>query len=386
MSTTANLNLPLPDPSANVDDEFYRLQQTMELLDALIFALQTAVAGKAAVSHTHTQAQVTGLVTALANKMDANKTFKLIDLVDVLGVSDAAAGYLLQKTTTGFGFASAAAVIGNHQHTTADIVGLTALIQQNIAALVNSSPATLDTLSELAAAIGNNPNFATTMTNALAAKLATAGGTMTGPLGLHSTWGTNAIQNGTGDNANYTTFNFALRGWYGMGMVSHSDGSVMGYYDFRGGWWDVKGGFKVNGNAVPHAGNKATAAEITSGAANKFPDAVAVRDAIAANAPQLFSGAYTQVALARATPRQNTTGKPLFVSIVHVGSSGWAPDIILQAGSPGGGYNTIAKNNGSSTGSGYSATCSGIISPGEYYQYNNTAGLGFTGYTVWEKS
>jgi hypothetical protein len=39
-----------------------------------------------------------------------------------------------------------------------------------IAALVNSSPATLDTLNELAAALGNDANFATTITNALALK------------------------------------------------------------------------------------------------------------------------------------------------------------------------------------------------------------------------
>lgn len=41
-----------------------------------------------------------------------------------------------------------------------------------ITALVNSSPAALDTLNELSAALGNDPNFATTITNALAAKAA----------------------------------------------------------------------------------------------------------------------------------------------------------------------------------------------------------------------
>ncbi|SFB28840.1 hypothetical protein SAMN05216248_10485 [Pseudomonas simiae] len=46
----------------------------------------------------------------------------------------------------------------------------TSAIQQAISNLVNSSPAALDTLYELAAALGNDPNFATTMTNALAAK------------------------------------------------------------------------------------------------------------------------------------------------------------------------------------------------------------------------
>lgn len=46
----------------------------------------------------------------------------------------------------------------------------TAFVQAAIAALVASSPATLDTLNELATALGNDPNFATTMTNALALK------------------------------------------------------------------------------------------------------------------------------------------------------------------------------------------------------------------------
>lgn len=46
----------------------------------------------------------------------------------------------------------------------------TAFVQAAVAALVNSSPAALDTLNELAAALGNDPNFATTITNALAGK------------------------------------------------------------------------------------------------------------------------------------------------------------------------------------------------------------------------
>jgi phage-related tail fiber protein len=46
----------------------------------------------------------------------------------------------------------------------------TAFVQAAISALVASSPAALDTLNELAAALGNDPNFATTMTNALALK------------------------------------------------------------------------------------------------------------------------------------------------------------------------------------------------------------------------
>ncbi|WP_282844826.1 phage tail protein, partial [Escherichia coli] len=46
----------------------------------------------------------------------------------------------------------------------------TAFVMTAIAALVDSSPDALNTLNELAAALGNDPNFATTMTNALAGK------------------------------------------------------------------------------------------------------------------------------------------------------------------------------------------------------------------------
>ncbi|WP_109866196.1 phage tail protein [Escherichia coli] len=47
----------------------------------------------------------------------------------------------------------------------------TAFVQIAIAALVDSSPGALDTLNELAKALGNDPSFATTMTNALAGKM-----------------------------------------------------------------------------------------------------------------------------------------------------------------------------------------------------------------------
>ncbi|EMB3555290.1 prophage tail fiber N-terminal domain-containing protein [Escherichia coli] len=55
-----------------------------------------------------------------------------------------------------------------------DAVGLetanAAFVRKLLAALVDSSPETLDTLNELAAALGHDPNFATTITNALAGK------------------------------------------------------------------------------------------------------------------------------------------------------------------------------------------------------------------------
>ena len=63
-------------------------------------------------------------------------------------------------------------------------VANTAFVQQEIAALVASAPGTLNTLNELAAALGDDANYSTTTTAAIAAKLPLAGGTMTGGLSI----------------------------------------------------------------------------------------------------------------------------------------------------------------------------------------------------------
>ena len=74
-------------------------------------------------------------------------------------------------------------------------------VDTKVAAVVDSAPGTLDTLNELAAALGDDANYATTTTNAIATKLALAGGTMTGDIAM----GNNDITGG-GD-ATFTNFN-----------------------------------------------------------------------------------------------------------------------------------------------------------------------------------
>ena len=56
----------------------------------------------------------------------------------------------------------------------------TAFVQTAIANLVDSSPSALNTLNELAAAINDDANFSTTITNSIATKMPLAGGTFTG--------------------------------------------------------------------------------------------------------------------------------------------------------------------------------------------------------------
>ena len=57
-------------------------------------------------------------------------------------------------------------------------------VDDQVSGLVDSAPNALNTLNELAAAIGDDANFSTTITNSIAAKLPLAGGTMTGALTL----------------------------------------------------------------------------------------------------------------------------------------------------------------------------------------------------------
>ena len=57
-------------------------------------------------------------------------------------------------------------------------------VDTEVAALVDSAPGTLDTLNELAAALGDDPNFSTTITTSIATKLPLAGGTMSGAIAM----------------------------------------------------------------------------------------------------------------------------------------------------------------------------------------------------------
>ena len=61
-----------------------------------------------------------------------------------------------------------------------------AYVDNEVAGLVDSAPAALDTLNELAAALNDDASFSTTVTNSLATKLPLAGGTLTGALTIHT--------------------------------------------------------------------------------------------------------------------------------------------------------------------------------------------------------
>lgn len=91
----------------------------------------------------------------------------------------------------------------------------TAFVQAAIAALVSSSPAALDTLNELAAALGDDPHFAATMTNALALKAALASPVFTGDPRAPT-----PVVTDNDTSLATTAFVRALMGRYGLGAAS----------------------------------------------------------------------------------------------------------------------------------------------------------------------
>ena len=95
---------------------------------------------------------------------------------------------IADNAVTGDKVADDVALAGNPTTTTQTAgnsttrVATTAFVSTAISNLVDSSPSALNTLNELAAALGDDANFSTTVTNSIATKLPLAGGTMTGTL------------------------------------------------------------------------------------------------------------------------------------------------------------------------------------------------------------
>lgn len=98
--------------------------------------------------------------------------------LDELDTEKASASHVHQAISIGFtpggGFSATnvAAALAELESEKATPAQVTAAIN----AVVDAAPGTLDTLNELAAALGDDPNFATTMTNALAGKAPTGHG------------------------------------------------------------------------------------------------------------------------------------------------------------------------------------------------------------------
>ena len=130
-----------------------------------VAGLISVLAGKAPLVHTHAIAiaDVTGLQDALDGKADAAHTHAIADVTGLQSALD-----LKLESADIVGLQSALDL----KLESADIAGLasTSYVDTAISNLVDAAPGVLDTLNELSAALGDDPNFVTTVTNALAAK------------------------------------------------------------------------------------------------------------------------------------------------------------------------------------------------------------------------
>jgi len=79
-------------------------------------------------------------------------------------------------------------------------IATTAYVTTAVANIIDAAPDTLNTLNEIAAALNDDANFNTTVTNSIASKMPLAGGTFTGDVTFN---GTNLYFNGAASSANY---------------------------------------------------------------------------------------------------------------------------------------------------------------------------------------
>lgn len=120
---------------------------------------------------THTGA-VTGNVTGnLTGNVTASSGSSTFNNVTINGTLDMDA-------------ASAATITNLPNPTNSGDAANKAYVDAQVAAVVDSAPGALDTLNELAAALGDDASFSTTVTNSIAAKLPLAGGTMSGAIAM----------------------------------------------------------------------------------------------------------------------------------------------------------------------------------------------------------
>jgi hypothetical protein len=123
-----------------------------------------------------TAATITNL-TSPTNSGDA-ATKGYVDTADALKLN------LSGGTMSGVIAMGTSKITGLGDPTLAQDAATKTYVDTSISNLVAAAPGALDTLDELAAALGDDANFATTVTNSIATKLALAGGTMSGAIAM----------------------------------------------------------------------------------------------------------------------------------------------------------------------------------------------------------
>jgi hypothetical protein len=182
--TTTHLNLPLPVATNDLSVDVDKLRQTIQALDLQLHNYFTTLGGKADAGHDHAIEDIQTLQTTLDELSSRTAPENLNDLSDVDAASPVTGHFVkwqgsvwvpakitlsdVENLTTGLNQKSNT----GHSHTVADITDYVSETDVRIQAIVGAAPNALDTLVELGASLNNDPDFAATMTTALAGKAA----------------------------------------------------------------------------------------------------------------------------------------------------------------------------------------------------------------------
>ena len=142
--------------------------------------------------------------------LDANSGLDVTGNITVSGTVDGVDVAALNSSVSGLGIsggaiASATTATTQSASDNSTKVATTAYVTTAVSNLVDSAPGALNTLNELAAAMGDDANFSTTVTNSIATKMPLAGGAFTGNVTTSGniTWGdSNSAIFGAGNDLN----------------------------------------------------------------------------------------------------------------------------------------------------------------------------------------
>lgn len=137
---------------------------------------------------------VSGIYAPLSGKLNQFASTSSAELFSIIS-DDTGSGLLVFNTSPSFSGVPTVPTASSGTNT--NQIASTSFVRTEISNLLASAPSTLDTLNELATALGNDANFSTTVTNNLAGKANLSGasftGTITAPTGNFTTLQQNGV-------------------------------------------------------------------------------------------------------------------------------------------------------------------------------------------------
>lgn len=204
---------------------------TVTATTGFVGALTGAVTGNTTGTHTgNVTGDVTGNLTGNVTASTGTSSFNDVTINGGLNMNAGTAATITNLTAP----------------TNANDAATKSYVDTSISNLVASAPSTLDTLNEIAAALGNDPNLSTTLTTSIATKLPLAGGTMSGNIAMGSNKVTGLGTPSAGTDAATKTYVDGV----GDAKLALSGGTMTGNI--------VMGANKVTSTATPTASSDLT--------------------------------------------------------------------------------------------------------------------------------